>query len=506
LNFVPGTQELGVFKNIPEKSPRLYVSLDLTSNGIDDWKWKWKDLDIKFIFRNRIAENLSRLSVDPEKIVFQLTREIPRSGLPGFIKKYKFNRSSLYVATAASAYYLSEDEKKYHYYTSKNDPTSPYNTSKPTEIIKMNFGSRISTVGITNQFDRDNLEFSSYLPYRATLVPYRRFFGPNFKYNTASITRKTDLRPYLTGTAKPTAILYSPKIDFDFRKKPIWYRNYTDLKNQDDEIDTFFDGSVNTSLISSTGWHRFFVSDEEKIFLIRKKYGLNDIDPECCQNPGEKCRYIIDFSSEEFLKKIKDRCGQTKSKEEEDNDAKRSSIDSKSIPQHTGLQENRFQNLVETSYRIDEDCRRRAARGQGNCGTSGTGGTSGTAGYQGTDATEHNLAQLPRLGEEASIVGAVVNSTPLTDTQTTQQIILEAEDSENTDSVINFVNFVVDLYGNYNNLMAYGKWRVLWSSDSLKPYSKIYDVVYPGDSRYSDNLYSSRRRPGFTLPSSRYKP
>jgi hypothetical protein len=301
--------------------------------------------------------------------------------------------------------------------------------------------------------------------------PYDKYYGPLFKYNNTNITRSTNLSEYFKGEKLPTSRLVR------------WTDNVTSAEQAVRIVNT--PHLIKFNIIVSKYWSGpFNVTDKEKISLIRRKYGLDRVISEksCCivgdidipysdldnifppDKPLKECEYLIDFASREFIKKLEEWCKKNESKDKEEERTHNADVDNTNIgTQHGDVEEHRVKEGEKQHYKKEEDKRRQKKRE-----------TTARSNYEGTSMTNSNLSQLPRLGREASIAGQVNNDTPLGDIQTSQQLFFEAVDTENTDGTLNFVLFLIDLYGNINNLMAQQKWRIVESASTpIEPGRRI---------------------------------
>jgi hypothetical protein len=239
-----------------------------------------------------------------------------------------------------------------------------------------------------------------------------------FKYTRAPIDRYTNLITYLYGTV-PSTEMYS---------------------------------------YESRGYIQSFkyklpvtVTDKEKVWLIRKKYNLDDVVPgsDCCSVfdvPVNKnkfpitsnCEYVIDFASPEFIKKVQERCGKLESRDKQTenlNNANRSFENIATL--HTDVEERRVQLSIKNDYNLSKDQSRQNKRTN-----------TIDKNYEGSSITTQNLAQLPRFGQSPLIPGSpIVSNNVPTDSQTSQLFVFEEIDTERTNTTDRVANVIIDVFG-----------------------------------------------------------
>ena len=171
---------------------------------------------------------------------------------------------------------------------------------------------------------------------------------PSFRYSRAPITNNTNLTNYLNGAEKSTEFIVT------FGDLTLRERMTARLPITNSPIE-----KVNSVYYQSSSPS---VLDIEKVWLIRKKYGLDLTEPsdnrnnDCCltfnpttegtglkildeidglsnnrnlqsfiTNYGRRCRYKVPFNSEEFISKLREICG-GKSRAELETDTRRNKI------------------------------------------------------------------------------------------------------------------------------------------------------------------------------------
>lgn len=250
--------------------------------------------------------------------------------------------------------------------------------------------------------------------YQASSVP--NVIHTDFKYTRSNINSTTDLTKILYGTELPSE-------KYAFLSSGL-YRN------------------LEYKLPVK-------ITDKEKVYLIRKKYGLDEVLPgeNCCSVfdvPADKnifpittnCQYLYDFTSPAFIKKLEEFCGKKEEDKNKENEKKNKTTidDKKPATTHGQTEEKRAQHAVKMDDARKQDDRRNQKRN--------------TAGYQGTPDSIQNLAQAPRLGVQALIPGNISYDLPITDSESQQRIAFETLDTERDKTSSLIAKIVINLAGN----------------------------------------------------------
>lgn len=225
------------------------------------------------------------------------------------------------------------------------------------------------------------------------------------------------------------------------------------------------------------------ITDKEKVYLIRKKYGLDEVIPggNCCSvfdHPVDRnifpiktnCQYLYDFTSTAFIKKLEDFCGKKEDKNKQNSDKSKASA-SDGFPATT--------HGITEELRVQHEIKLADANAQINRRDLKIKGTDGSPRYEGTADSTRNLGQLPRFGIQAVIPGNTDTfSLPMTDSESQQDIAFELIDTERSATADLIANLVINYVGFTLSKLTYQIKENEGASTPLEPGKKTYEKIY----------------------------
>jgi hypothetical protein len=293
-----------------------------------------------------------------------------------------------------------------------------------------------------------------------TTVSSEKVYFTNFRYTRAYINNVSDLAPMIYGTIPATEK----------------YAYFSGGETMNPNAIRVYRGEYNYKLPLT-------ITDKEKVYLIRKKYGLDEVIPggNCCSvfdHPVDRnifpiktnCQYLYDFTSTAFIKKLEEFCGKKEDKNKQNSDkSKASASDGFPATTHGITEELSVQHEIKLADATAENNRKDLKRK----------GTDGSPRYEGTADSTRNLGQLPRFGIQAVIPGNTDTfSLPMTDSESQQDIAFELIDTERSAAADLIANLVINYVGFTLSKLTYQIKENEGASTPLQPGKKTYEKIY----------------------------